>query len=61
MGQGLKALAVAFAKTAFNIRFTVITIAAMMALGYITRYCGLDATLGWLLPAPARSIPSSAP
>ena len=46
MGQGLKALAVAFAKTAFNIRFTVITIAAMMALGYITRYCGLDATLG---------------
>jgi lactate permease len=23
-----------------------VTIAAMMALGYITRYCGLDATLG---------------
>ena len=30
----------------FKIRYTFVTIAAMMALGYITRYCGLDATLG---------------
>jgi lactate permease len=30
----------------FEIRFTVITIAAMLGLGFITRYCGLDATLG---------------
>ena len=29
-----------------NIRYTIVTIAAMMALGYVTRYCGLDATLG---------------
>ena len=33
-------------RTVFNIRYTIVTIAAMMALGYITRYCGLDATLG---------------
>jgi lactate permease len=46
MGVGPIDLAKEFAKTVFNIRFTVVTIAAMMALGFITRYCGLDATLG---------------
>jgi lactate permease len=46
MGIPAKTLVRAFAETVFNIRFTVITIAAMMAIGYITRYCGLDATLG---------------
>jgi lactate permease len=34
------------AKTVVSIRFTVVTIAAMMALGFVSRYCGLDATLG---------------
>jgi lactate permease len=46
MGVGIVDLFKEFAKTIFNVRFTVVTIAAMMALGYITRYCGLDATLG---------------
>ena len=46
MGLGPKSLFAEFFKTLFNIRFTVITIAAMMALGFVTRYCGLDATLG---------------
>ncbi|HEV2486364.1 MAG TPA: L-lactate permease [Terracidiphilus sp.] len=46
MGLGPKSLATEFIKTVFNIRFTVVTIAAMMAIGFITRYCGLDATLG---------------
>ncbi len=46
MGLSLRTLAVAFAQTIFKIRYTFVTIAAMMALGYITRYCGLDATLG---------------
>lgn len=46
MGLSLRALAVAFAQTIFKIRYTFVTIAAMMAVGYITRYCGLDATLG---------------
>jgi lactate permease len=46
MGLGPWTLVKEFVKTVFNIRFTVVTIAAMMALGYITRYCGLDATLG---------------
>ncbi|MGA2218157.1 MAG: L-lactate permease [Terracidiphilus sp.] len=46
MGLGPKQLAVAFGKTVLSVRFTVLTIAAMLALGYVTRYCGLDATLG---------------
>jgi lactate permease len=46
MGLGPKTLAAAFFRTAYNIRLTVVTIAAMMAIGYVTRYCGLDATLG---------------
>ncbi|MGD1106870.1 MAG: L-lactate permease [Terracidiphilus sp.] len=46
MGVGPRSLAVTFMRTVFNIRFTFVTIAAMVALGYVTRYCGLDATLG---------------
>jgi lactate permease len=46
MGLGPRTLVTEFVKTVFNIRFTVVTIAAMMALGFVTRYCGLDATLG---------------
>ena len=46
MGLGPLTLFKCFFRTLFNIRFAVITIAAMMAIGYVTRYCGLDATLG---------------
>lgn len=46
MGLGPVSLLKQFFKTIFNTRFAFITIAAMMAVGYITRYCGLDATLG---------------
>jgi lactate permease len=49
MGLGPASLAASFARTAFNIRYTFVTIAAMMALGFVTRYCGLDATLGLAL------------
>ena len=46
MGLGPGTLARALAKTVFSIRFTVITIAAMLALGFVSRYSGQDATLG---------------
>jgi len=46
MGLGPATLMKCFARTVFNIRFAMITIAAMMAIGYVTRYCGLDATMG---------------
>ena len=45
MGLGPKTLFTSFFRTCFNIRFALITIAAMLGIGYVTRYCGLDATL----------------
>ncbi len=46
MGLGPFSLAKSFVLTIFSVRFTMMTIAAMLALGYVMRYCGLDATLG---------------
>ena len=46
MGQGPGMLVRTFFASLFNIRFALVTIASMMAIGYVTRYCGLDATLG---------------
>ena len=46
LGFGPISLARALVGTIYKIRYTIVTIAAMMALGYVTRYCGLDATLG---------------
>jgi lactate permease len=46
MGLGPVTLVKYFFRTLFNIRFAIITIAAMMAIGFVTRFCGLDATLG---------------
>ncbi len=46
MGIGPAALVRGFFSTVYKVRYTLVTIAAMMALGFVTRYCGLDATLG---------------
>ncbi len=35
-----------YARTFWMIRFSLITIACMLALGYVTRFSGLDATMG---------------
>jgi lactate permease len=36
----------AYGKTLQRVRFSLFTVAAMLSLGYVTRYSGLDATLG---------------
>jgi lactate permease len=48
LAMGLKPSVIArvFFKTLLGFRFTAVTIAAMLGLGFVTRYCGLDATLG---------------
>lgn len=46
MGLGAREIAQVFVETIKVMRFTFITIAALMALGFITRYSGMDATLG---------------
>ena len=44
-------------QTLVRVRYSLVTIAAMLAIGYVTRYSGIDATLGlalaqtgWLYP-----------
>ena len=46
MGLGVREIAHAFVETVMATRFTAITIACLMGLGFLTRFCGLDATLG---------------
>ncbi len=46
-----------YAKTLFQVRYSLITIAAMLALGYVTRYSGTDATLGLALARTGRLYP----
>jgi lactate permease len=38
-----------YLETLYRVRFSLVTIAAMLALGYVTRYSGTDATLGLAL------------
>jgi lactate permease len=46
MGYSLRQLASFYWNTLKLVRFSLLTIAAMMAVGYSTRYSGLDATMG---------------
>ena len=46
LGLSPAALARLFARTLHRVRFSLLTIAAMLALGFNTRYGGLDATMG---------------
>jgi lactate permease len=47
----------AYLNTIFRIRFSLLTIAAMLALGYVTRYSGTDATLGLALAKTGKFYP----
>ncbi len=48
LGMGLRPgqIARVFVQTCGATRFTLVTISALMGLGFLTRFCGLDATLG---------------
>ena len=57
LGYGPVSLLRMYGRTFWMIRFSLLTIACMLALGYVTRYSGLDATMGlafahsgWLYP-----------
>ena len=49
MGFSFTELARVYRRTLWIVRFSLITIAAMLALGYVTKYSGTDATLGLAL------------
>jgi lactate permease len=57
MGYSVRGLLRVYWKTLKLVRYSLLTIAAMMAIGFTTRYSGMDATLGlafaktgWLYP-----------
>jgi len=49
MGCSLKEMLKTYGATLIRVRYSLVTIAAMLALGYVTRYSGTDATLGLAL------------
>jgi len=49
MGYKSKELLRIYGQTLVKVRFSLITIAAMLALGFVTKYSGTDATLGLAL------------
>jgi lactate permease len=57
MGFSPGRLARIYWRTITRVRFSLITIAAMLALGYVTRYSGTDATLGLALAETGRFYP----
>ena len=46
MGFGPLQMLRQYGKTLYKVRFSLITIASMMSIGFMTRYSGLDATMG---------------
>ena len=49
LGYRLRDLARMYARTLYVVRFSLLTIACMLAIGFVTRYSGADATLGLAL------------
>lgn len=49
LGYSLGGLIKMYGKTLYLVRYSLLTISAMMAIGYITRYAGTDATMGLAL------------
>jgi lactate permease len=46
MGLSIPKIFAIYGRTLVKVRFSLLTIAAMMAIGFMTRYSGLDATMG---------------
>lgn len=49
IGYSIKEMFRVYLQTLWRVRFSLITIAAMLALGYVTKYSGADATMGLAL------------
>jgi lactate permease len=57
LGYGPAGLARMYARTIYIVRYSLLTISCMMAIGFITRYSGTDATLGLALANTGWSYP----
>jgi len=54
-------LARLFGRSVYRVRWSLLTIAAMLALGYTTRYAGIDATMGLALASTGMLFPFFSP
>jgi len=57
----LDQLARLYARSVYRVRMSLLTIAAMLALGYTTRYAGIDATMGLALASTGAMFPFFSP
>ena len=49
LGYSLTGIVKMYLRTIWMVRYSLLTIAAMLAIGYVTRYSGTDATMGLLM------------
>jgi lactate permease len=61
LGMSFKRLVGAYLNTLKRVRFSLLTIAAMLALGFTTRYSGSDSTMGLALASTGRLFPFFSP
>jgi len=61
MGYHPRRMAAVYLETLWRVRFSLLTIAAMLALGTVTRYSGTDATLGLALARTGPLYPFFSP
>ena len=57
LGLSFKKTLGIFFRTLRNLRLSLIAIMAMLGLGYLTRYCGMDATMGMALAHTGAAFP----
>jgi len=59
--ESLAALVQTYIATLVRVRFSLVTIAAMLALGYVTRYSGSDSTMGLAFASTGALFPFFSP
>jgi lactate permease len=57
LGLSLKRTLQVFVQSCWRLRLSVAAIMCMLGLGYLTRYCGMDATLGMAMSHTGRLFP----
>lgn len=57
MGCSVREMVATYRRTLVTARFSLLTIAAMLALGHLTKYSGIDATLGLFLAGSGVAYP----
>ena len=57
LGLSLKRTLQIFFRTCYRMRYSMIAIMAMLGLGFVTRYCGMDAVMGLAMTHTGRAYP----